>query len=733
MRPVPDLPSFARKPSLEHSPSLDPRTAAPATFFLSRSPHASDDEPNSPVDEPADLKESMYGVKSLGETLSRSELAASSPRSIPGDSQFMNSPSQGSEDSEEAQSSRRRSTIKPFGYGVQDSPSRPTPSDTVSRPPTPLNPDEPCSLPSSPKSISNHSFRPLDDISITDEIYSQPLMSRDEEERSGASPRLGPGGAGASQLIMPSLTMPSRRPFTGRGKAMGRFKVLLAGAPGSGKSSLIKSIVQISEDIVHIDSLDTLSSVTSLERRRSSHLHFGVPTRGMSTAVTEIYASTKPYPSWWSDLEDSRVLRRRKSIGEIVLERNLCFVDTPATSLSRAGQTDAIVQYMRQQFHRATTALASSGVDFQNLLAGNGGSQVDAVLYLISEETLPTDVECIRKLCDLSNVIPVVSKADNLTDEQITLLKNKFHQRAQDAGIKPFLFGNQQPGELDGLEPQPPYAVSSEKTADMEVMDASTLMSPDYVQPLIVSELSTLVEKLFDRDNLAWMRHSAAKKLAQRRGDFPPAPLTAAPLLNPLSGATTGGTGWRGVSGASMNSSISSTSDSPPSYTMARITDYTRHEERMAQVRLAHWATDLQRSLQNERDRYSALARGDRAVWLTEKLSECVIDGSLVPISQTPGFCGLHIPIGEKGPSGLHAMRPPGSKDYRFTNMSPHDPLGVVGWIDDISRRSWIIVQIVGSVGVVGGLALWLARTWGVSTKSLSDLQLDYWVGRMER
>lgn len=224
MRPVPDLPTFARKPSFDHpSPSLDPRTAAPSTFFLSRSPHVSDDEPG-------DMKETMYGVQSLGETLSRSELAASSPRSFPADGQCMSSPSQGLEDSEELQSSRRRSTIKPFGYGVQDSSSRPPPSDTVSRPLTPLNPDEPSSLPSSPKSISNQSLRPLDDISITDEISSQHLMSGDEEERSRASPRLGPGGA--SQLIMPSIKMPSRRPFTERGKSMGRFKVLLAGAPG---------------------------------------------------------------------------------------------------------------------------------------------------------------------------------------------------------------------------------------------------------------------------------------------------------------------------------------------------------------------------------------------------------------------------------------------------------------------------------------------------------------------
>jgi hypothetical protein len=72
-------------------------------------------------------------------------------------------------------------------------------------------------------------MRPLDDISITDEINSQAIGSGDEDELH-ESPFWPPGGA--SQLIMPSIKMPSRRPFTERGKAMGRFKVLLAGSPG---------------------------------------------------------------------------------------------------------------------------------------------------------------------------------------------------------------------------------------------------------------------------------------------------------------------------------------------------------------------------------------------------------------------------------------------------------------------------------------------------------------------
>ncbi|KAJ5939875.1 hypothetical protein N7516_000043 [Penicillium verrucosum] len=719
MRPIPDLP-FSRKPS-DHpsSPSLDPRTATPATFFLSRSLDVADHDSTISLDSPEDVKENMYGVQSLDASLTQSEFT-SLPRDHSADS------SKQATDDLESHLAQRRSTLKPLNPDTGDASVQASPIHTMSRPLTPLTlgiPDDPSSLPSSPKSTSNQSLRPLDDISITDEINSQAIGSEDEDGMLHGSPFLAPGGA--SQLIMPSIKMPSRRPFTERGKAMGRFKVLLAGAPGSGKTSLIKSIVQTCDDIVHVD---TIPQVTSLGRRRPSRPR----SRGTLTATTEIYASTKPYPSWWSDLEDSRVLQRRKSIGEIVLERNLCFVDTPATNLSRAGQSDAIGQYMKQQFFRAIHALSGSNVDFQNLLAGNGGSQVDAILYLISSDTLSTDVECIRKLCELSNVIPLISKADTLTQTQIAHLKLRFHEEAREAGIKPFLFGDP-PNGLDGLESQPPYAVSSEKTIDTETMDASTLMSPDYVQPLVSSELDALVKKMFDRDNLAWMRQSAAKKLIQQRTDpysFPPSmPLPTSTQSGPAtSGSAYASSSWRSVSGTSISP------DSPPSYAMARIADYTRNEERMAQVRLAQWATDLQRSLQNERDRYISLARGERAVWLTERLGECVGDGSLVPLSQLPGFCGLHGPVGDKSGGGFQVMRShTGSGAYRFTKFSPHDPLGVVGWIDELGHRGWMLVQIVGSVGVVGGLALWLARTWGLPTRSLSDLRVDYWCGTMER
>jgi hypothetical protein len=88
--------------------------------------------------------------------------------------------------------------------------------------------------------------------------------------------------------------------------------------------------VQTCEDIVHVDPLSSIPiSVHEPQRRSSKGKRSGSVDIQTTSQVTEVYASTRAYPSWWSDLEESRILRRRKSMGDSVLERNLCFVDTP--------------------------------------------------------------------------------------------------------------------------------------------------------------------------------------------------------------------------------------------------------------------------------------------------------------------------------------------------------------------------------------------------------------------
>ena len=159
---------------------------------------------------------------------------------------------------------------------------------------------------------------------------------------------------------------------------------------GVGKTSLIKSIVQTCEDIVHVDPLSpNLPSIAQLPSPTPKSKQ-DKPSVRTTQHVTEVFASTKAYPSWWSDIEDTKVLRRRKSTGDTVLERNLCFVDTPGYSngISRIETIQSIVQYIEKQLTKPFSAPTASEGDIAGLLSGSGGTQVDLVFYLIAQGTL---------------------------------------------------------------------------------------------------------------------------------------------------------------------------------------------------------------------------------------------------------------------------------------------------------------------------------------------------------
>lgn len=70
----------------------------------------------------------------------------------------------------------------------------------------------------------------LDSEEETQDETQQALMSSDSLEH---------------QLIMPSLTMPDRRPFTPRGKEMGTLKVLVAGRKGKTYISAIQPVSDV--------------------------------------------------------------------------------------------------------------------------------------------------------------------------------------------------------------------------------------------------------------------------------------------------------------------------------------------------------------------------------------------------------------------------------------------------------------------------------------------------------
>jgi Septin len=355
-----------------------------------------------------------------------------------------------------------------------------------------------------------------------------------------------------------------------------------------------------------------------------------------------------------------------------------------------------------------------------------------SILADLYTEITTTDIEFLRQLSPIANVIPVIAKADTLTPEGVSTLKHIILSELETSGIRPFLFGKPYTDAIENSESSPPFAISSGIANDTENMDASLLMSPDYVQPLFPSELSALVKRVFERDTVAWLRHTAAKKVINWRNGTT---LSSLGTRSPYSALTMRPSALdmqrlRIPIGAGDKPQASSPL-ATQSYALARVADHTQREERMAQVHLAKWATDLQRSLQNERERFESLIKGERAGWLTERLGQCVADGSLVPGSvghnlaltydkPTRDSSGALVKCDQFAPNGT-----------RRAEVDARDPLGLLMWNEKFVKKGWVVLRMLGSFGVIGGLAVWVARSWGVDGEEPMIWNRD-WFGNGE-
>jgi hypothetical protein len=347
--------------------------------------------------------------------------------------------------------------------------------------------------------------------------------------------------------------------------------------------------------------------------------------------------------------------------------------------------------------------------------------QADDQLTTSSIDTVQDDLVRIRQLSEICNVVPLLAKSDLLSAQEQEQLKQSVGSSMSCLPRFPSFVLTSDATTVTAAEPNrqlvsatAPYSVTSTNGPDLDTMDASLLMSPEYIQPLLPSELSLLVDQLFEPDTIAYLRHTAARKLVAwhashpRLYEAPPSPSLAAshtrsynpsmrnsvltsPLQTPLSPSQSGVLPAPG-SEISLNTSNS--------WALAKVADHTQREERLAQIRLSKWASELQLSLQRERERYERLARGERAVWLVDRMGEEVREGKIVPVNNGQAL------VRRNGPGGL------GYGDVPSYQM--HDPLGLLRWQDSMRTRGWIALQLVGSFGVMGGLAFWLAKHFGM-------------------
>ena len=233
----------------------------------------------------------------------------------------------------------------------------------------------------------------------------------------------------------------------------------------------------------------------------------------------------------------------------------------------------------------------------------------------------------------------------------------------------------------------------STPSEDDDNMDASLLMSSEYVQPLVQSELGSVVRQILEKDTAACLRHIAATKLvqAQSRLVHPSTPTFQQAVPNPLPASPN----FR--QSPSTLSSLSNTLPGLSPFIQAKVADHTQQEERMVQIRLAKWASDLQRSLQNERKRFETLALDERAAWLNERLNEISKDDSSQDQNSS---C-----------NGNRCQRPGSGLIDHHTVWNLNDPLGILQWNNLMTERGWLAVQVAGGFGLLGALAMWIAKS----------------------
>ena len=155
----------------------------------------------------------------------------------------------------------------------------------------------------------------------------------------------------------------------------------------------------------------------------------------------------------------------------------------------------------------------------------------------------------------------------------------------------------------------------------------------------------------------------------------------------------------------------SETFDNPADFSLARYNNYTQGEQHLAEVRISKWATDLQRSLRNERDRFEELQRNDRAKWLLERVGEEVSKGAIVTSPGGPPRAAWAVVKHSDGKTSK--ARQPFKNAAR---LDSRDPLGLCDMSDELKRKGFVLVKFLGGMSVLGAVIVGVARACGMDT-----------------
>lgn len=593
---------------------------------------------------------------------------------------------------------------------------RKSPSSPINMTPMRMSPQRKSATPSTPRSGSPRSFQLSDIESNTEETSSQAVQSSSGDEEPERMP----------QLVMPSLTMPARRAFTEAGKHIGRAKFMVVGhRRGIGSTSLIQNILRCSEHVVHVDHIAEQSSFNTKDSDLLSTSdgtdrldHQTQTDEPAPYHFAEVLASTRMVPSWRSSnphSEHRRTFRKKSSVSEGSLDRNLTFIEAPA--LNSDDAIKAVLDHVLACLQRSAHLESMTDSEIISMMSGDGSCHVTAVIYLFD----PVLSECplsglsvahqdfLRRISTYTNLVPVIGQADTISADALQHRKEQVSQLLEQVEVRPYtLLGH------SSASVREPLAISSLPGDDNETIDASILMSSQYLAPLVASELDQLVENLVEPEALARMRYeSSLRFLAWRQeslrdciehqrtnhlispqlgyqttdlasdGSFPENS-SKSPMPHPSSSFSRSGSPAIPDSMTPLEAAAMGTS------ALARYNQQTQPTEPYRQVRLAKWAKDLQNSLQNQSRKYQKIYSLPISDWA---LSDDGHDHALVATK------------GGRRPARGHLGGEVGVID-------PRDPLGMLAFAQTFRLRGFWLVQIVGGCGIVGAVFYCVAKTW---------------------
>ena len=546
-----------------------------------------------------------------------------------------------------------------------------------------------------PRSGSPKSFKLSDeDASVASDTNHSTAQSMTREENA-SGPIASATTSSVPLLVMPSLSMPTRRPFTERGKRMGPLKLMVVGNRGAGKSRLLHSMCRVCEDIVHHDPV-----------------HHVV---GPTVVVEEASASTKPHRPWLAGKVSKESTSRNEMAGG-ALERNLTFVDTPGFVSN--DNTGHVREYFDQNLMKMMDIRLMQDSDVVSMLGGAGGPQIDVVLWLFDAtssdfELPPEQADLLRQLERWTSVIPLISHADEIEPHKLLTRKQDLLASLRQVGIHESLdvmFDGTKTFEETSEVPMRPYAVSSALMDDSETIDASVLMSSTYLEPLVPSELGLFIDQLLEPDNIARLRHLSATKFLLWRQDrgsqidiAKQAVLTSRGISLSCSGATSSGSAWDDPNGILVPHSSSGYHSgrspyapySPGLFNAAGISR-SCHQSLYSEVHVEEWAQTLQRAINDQRERmhYTDLHADGPCTGIEVHSTESErypTDRALVPRSQLP---------------------PKGRLGGALGVVDPRDPLGILLLGQRFGRQGRFAVQLFGCCGVLGATVWWVVKNW---------------------